>query len=159
MRTAIISGSFDPFTAGHMNLVRRAERLFDRVVILVGSNIGKTAFLPDETRLQSVRACFPDSEVDVFLLDGLLAEYVRRFENPVIVRGARDGSDFSYESQVAAMNRDIGQVDTVVLPAEGELAHVSSTYARDLIRYGKTPEGVVPEPAWKVIKAYLEEKR
>ncbi|MBP5230613.1 MAG: pantetheine-phosphate adenylyltransferase [Clostridia bacterium] len=155
-RTAILSGSFDPVTEGHRNLARRAEKLFGRVVVLVARNSGKTAFLPDDVRLESVRACLPGTEV--LLTEGLLAEAAARFENPVIVRGARDGSDFAYEWQVAAMNRDIGNIDTVVLPAEDGLAHVSSTYARDLIRYGKTPEGIVPEEAWAVIRTYLEKK-
>ena len=155
MRTAILSGSFDPFTVGHLNLVRRAQKLFDRVVILVCSNIGKTALLPDEVRLESVKACFPDGSVEVRLLDGLLAEYIRRYENPVIVRGARNGGDFDYESQVAAMNRDIGNAETVVLPAEGALSHISSTYARDLIKYGKPLDNVVPDETAAVIAGWL----
>lgn len=159
MRTAILSGSFDPFTVGHLNLVRRAQGMFDRVVVLVAKNISKSSTLPDGVRVDSIRACFPDGSVEVALVEGLLAEFVKRYENPVIVRGARCGADFDYEAQVAAMNRDIGQVDTVVLPAEGALAHISSTYARDLMKYGRPVEGVVPEPAAGVIAAYLEDRR
>ena len=155
MRTAILSGSFDPFTVGHLNLVRRAQNLFDRVVILVCSNIGKMAFLPDDIRVESVKACFPDGSAEVVLLDGLLAEYIQRYEHPVIVRGARNGGDFDYESQVAAMNRDIGNIDTIVLPAEGELAHISSTYARDLIRYGRSVDRIVPPETAAVIAGWL----
>lgn len=158
MRTAIISGSFDPFTFGHLNLVRRAEKMFDRVAVLVCRNSGKAGYLPDEVRLESVRACFRSEPVDVLPMEGLLAEYVRRFENPVIVRGARDGTDFAYEYQVAAMNRDIGGIDTVILPAEGDLIHISSTYARDLLRYGRPVDRVVPPPAAEVILSYLGEK-
>lgn len=159
MRTAIVSGSFDPITVGHLNLIARAEALFDRVVVLVGKNISKTDFLPDAVRLASVKACIREESVEVCLLDGLLAEYVQRYENPVIVRGARNGSDFDYEAQVAAMNRDIGNVETVILPAEGALAHISSTYARDLIRYGRSIQGVVPDAAAAVVLTYLAERK
>lgn len=159
MRTAIVSGSFDPVTFGHLNLAERARKMFDKVVVLVGKNSGKTGFLPDAIRLEAVRACFAGTDIEVCPFEGLLAEFLSRFEHPVIIRGARDGNDFSYECQVAAMNRDIGGIDTVILPTEGSLAHISSTYARDLIRYGRTPEGVVPEPAWEVIRKYLEDKQ
>ena len=76
----------------------------------------------------------------------------------MIVRGARNGGDFDYESQVAAMNRDIGNIDTVILPAEGELSHISSTYARDLIRYGRPVDKIVPAETAAVIAGWLNKQ-
>lgn len=153
MKTGILSGSFDPFTVGHENLVRRAAKIVDKVVILICRNADKKNMYPDDVRLQAIKACFPEGNVEVEYWDGLLAEKAKTYENPVIIRGARTGSDFDYELQVAAMNRDIGGIDTIVFPTEGKYQHISSTYARDLIRYGKNVDGVVPQEAAAVLAA------
>ncbi len=157
MRTAVITGMFDPFTKGHEDLVRRAARLFDKVVILVSRNAEKKGLLPEDVRVEAIRACFPDGLAEPVLPDGLLADFVQRYENPVLVRGARNGSDFDYESQLYAINRELGDLESVVLPSSGELAHVSSTYARELIRYHKPLDGAIPAPAAEVIERYLHE--
>ena len=157
MKTAIITGMFDPFTKGHEDLVRRAERLFDRVVILVSRNAENTALLPEEVRMEAIRACFVGADVEVVPLEGLLADFVQRYESPVLVRGARSGVDFDYEAQLCAINRELGGVDTVVLPSSGALSHISSTYARELIRYGKPLERALPAPAAEIITRYLHE--
>lgn len=158
MRTAIITGMFDPFTRGHEDLVRRAAALFDRVVILVSRNAEKQALLPEEVRMEAIRACFAGENVEVVPLEGLLADFVQRYESPVLVRGARSGVDFAYEAQLCAINLELGHVDTVVLPASGALSHISSTYARELIRYGKPLEGALPAPAAEIIGRHLNEK-
>ena len=158
MRTAIVSGMFDPFTRGHENLVRRALELFDQVVIVISRNSEKQGLLPDRVKLDSIWACFPDKRVQVVLLEGLLADFVKQFENPVLVRGARNGTDFEYEAQLRTINLELGGIDTVILPSAGSMAHISSTYARELIRYGRPLNGAVPKPAIGVIEAYLNEK-
>lgn len=155
MRTAVLTGMFDPFTRGHEDLVRRALSLFGRAVVLVSRNAEKRALLPEEVRLEAIRACFPAEDVSVVPLEGLLADFVRRYESPVLVRGARNGVDFDYETQLCAINRQLGGVDTVVLPASGEFSHISSTFARELIRYGKPLEGALPAPAAEVVGRYL----
>ncbi len=154
MRTAVITGMFDPFTRGHEDLVRRAGALFDRVVILVSRNAEKRGLLPEEVRLDAIRACFPDGEAEPVLLDGLLADFVKRYEHPVLVRGARNGSDFDYEAQLRTINLELGGIDTVILPSAGSLSHISSTYARELIRYHKPLESALPAPAAEVIRKY-----
>ena len=158
MRTAVITGMFDPFTRGHENLVRRSLDLFDQVVIVISRNSEKQGFLPDRVKLDSIWACFPDKRVQVVLLEGLLAEFVKQFENPVLVRGARNGTDFEYEAQLRAINMELGGIETVILPSSGSMAHISSTYARELIRYGRPLHGAVPTPAANVINRYLNEK-
>lgn len=157
MNTAIITGMFDPFTKGHEDLVRRAAKLFGRVVILVSRNAEKQPLLPEEVRMEAIRACFAGEDVEVVPLEGLLADFVQKYESPVLVRGARSGVDFDYEAQLCAINRELGNVDTVVLPASGALSHISSTYARELIRYGKPLEKALPAQAAEVIKRYLHE--
>ncbi|MBQ9794895.1 MAG: pantetheine-phosphate adenylyltransferase [Clostridia bacterium] len=158
MRTAVITGMFDPFTRGHENLVRRSLDLFDQVVIVISRNSEKQGFLPDRVKLDSIWACFPDKRVQVVLLEGLLADFVKQFENPVLVRGARNGTDFEYEAQLRAINMELGGIETVILPSSGSMAHISSTYARELIRYGRPLHGAVPTPAANVINRYLNEK-
>ncbi len=158
MRTAVITGMFDPFTRGHENLVRRSLDLFDQVVIVISRNSEKQGFLPDRVKLDSIWACFPDKRVQVVLLEGLLADFVKQFENPVLVRGARNGTDFEYEAQLRAINMELGGIETVILPSSGSMAHISSTYARELIRYGRPLNGAVPTPAANVINRYLNEK-
>lgn len=158
MKTAIITGMFDPFTRGHEDLVRRAAALFDRVVILVSRNAEKKALLPEEVRMEAIRTCFVGEDVEVVPLEGLLADFVQRYESPVLVRGARSGVDFDYEAQLCAINRELGGVDTVVLPSSGALSHISSTYARELIRYGEPLEKALSAPAAEVVGRYLHEK-
>lgn len=158
MRTAVITGMFDPFTRGHENLVRRSLDLFDQVVVVISRNSEKQGFLPDRVKLDSIWACFPDKRVQVVLLEGLLADFVKQFENPVLVRGARNGTDFEYEAQLRAINMELGGIETVILPSSGSMAHISSTYARELIRYGRPLHGAVPTPAANVINRYLNEK-
>ena len=109
-------------------------------------------------KLDSIWACFPDKRVQVVLLEGLLADFVKQFENPVLVRGARNGTDFEYEAQLRAINMELGGIETVILPSSGSMAHISSTYARELIRYGRPLHGAVPTPAANVINRYLNEK-
>ena len=93
MRTAIISGTFDPITHGHMDVITRAAMLFEKVVVAVSSNSAKKGFLTNEARVKAVKASVAKlNNVSVELCEGLLADFCLRFENPVIVRGARSGS-------------------------------------------------------------------
>lgn len=157
MRTAIISGSFDPITVGHLDIIVRASRLFDKVVIAISPNSEKKGFLPFDVQVSSVEASVKDIEnVSVVKCVGLLAEFCKSFENPVIVRGARTGTDFDYERSLYVINKGLGEIETVVLPAESGMDHISSTYVRELIKYQKPIDDVVPEGAKKIIKEYLE---
>lgn len=153
-QTAVITGMFDPFTRGHEDLVRRAAALFGHVVILVSRNAEKRGLLPEAVRVEAIRACFPAGEAEVVLLDGLLADFVQRYEHSVLVRGARCGTDFEYEAQLCAINRELGDVDTVILPATGSLSHISSSYARELYRYGKPLDAALPKGTAEVVEAY-----
>lgn len=157
MRTAVMTGMFDPFTRGHEDLARRAAVLFDRVVILVSRNAEKRGMLPEDVRMEAIRACFPNGEAEPILLNGLLADFVQQFSNPVLVRGARCSVDYDYEAQLCAINRELGGLDTVVFPSRGEVSHISSSYARELIRYGKPLEPALPAAAARVVEAYLRQ--
>lgn len=157
MRTAIISGTFDPVTHGHMDIITRASSLFERVVVAVSSNSEKKGFLSDEARVRAVRASVEKlGNVRVELCEGLLADFCLKYENPVIVRGARNGSDFDYERSLYIINKSFGVPETIVLPASSGMEHISSTYARELLRYKKSLELAIPDEAIKVIGEYLE---
>lgn len=156
MKTAVISGTFDPITVGHLDIIERASRLFERVVVAVSKNNAKQGFLPDDVRVSAVVASVKDiNGVSVMLCDGLLADFCKQFENPVIVRGARNGSDYDYERSLFIINKGLGMPETVVLPAESGMDHISSTYVRELLKYNKSIDEAVPGGAKEVILAYL----
>jgi len=167
MRTAVVSGTFDPVTVGHINIIGRARALFDKVVVAVCDSHYKTSFFSAEVRAAALKASLGEFDnIEVAICDCLLADFCSRYESPVIVRGARNGGDFEYEIEMHSLNRDIMAVvnqketylDSVVLPAEPALAHVSSTYARELIKYGKDFKSVVPSGAYGIIKDALNRK-
>lgn len=156
MKTAIISGTFDPMTVGHIDLVKRASRLFDKVVVAVSTNSEKRCFFPDEVRMSVVLESVKDIEnASAYLCDGLLAEFCNRYENPIIVRGARMGSEFDYERTLFIINKNLGVPETIVLPAESGMEHISSTYVRELIKYGKPIDDAVSAGAKRIIEEFL----
>jgi pantetheine-phosphate adenylyltransferase len=159
MRTAIVSGTFDPITIGHFDIITRASKLFDKVVIAVSANTKKANLLPDEVRLKAIENSVAHlGNVSVALCDGLLAEFCNRYENPVLVRGARSGSDFDYERSLYIINKDLGVPESVILPAESGLDHISSTYVRELIKYGKSLDEVLPKGALEVVNDWMKNK-
>lgn len=156
MKTAVISGTFDPITVGHMDVIQRAARLFDDVVVAVSANTEKHCFLPDEIRMNSVKAAVSDiNNVKVMQCEGLLAEFCAQFQEPVIVRGARTGSEFDYERSLFVINKGLGAPETIILPAESGMDHISSTYVRELLKYGKDLNEAVPSGAVEVIKEWM----
>ncbi|MBO5786832.1 MAG: pantetheine-phosphate adenylyltransferase [Clostridia bacterium] len=157
MRTAIVSGTFDPITVGHLDIILRASKLFCRVVVAVSKNSEKKGFLPDEVRLKSVAAAISGIEnAEAVLCEGLLAEFCKNYENPVIVRGARSGSEFDYERSLYIINKDFGVPETVILPAESGMDHISSTYVRELLKYGKPVEEVIPCGAREIVEEFIK---
>ena len=157
MRTAICPGSFDPITLGHLNIIRRAAQLFDKVVVCIMVNSTKTSpmFSIDE-RVDMVRrvvARFPN--VTVESSDELLAEYAKRFEGAVIVKGLRAASDFEYEFQMDLINKNINPaLETIFLTASGKYTFLSSSVVREMARYGADLTGLVPDE----IKSDIESK-
>lgn len=145
-RTALVAGSFDPITNGHLDVVERARRLFDRVVVAVLVNPGKTPLLTIEERLAVVResvAGVPD--VDVVAFEGLLVEAARAAGACAVVRGLRSVSDFEHEWPMARMNAALlPGLETVCLPAAPEWGHVSSTLVRQIHALGGDITPFVP---------------
>ena len=154
---AIYPGSFDPLTNGHVDIIQRGSRFFDRIVIGILLNLEKSPLFTVPERVSIAREVFrewPNVEVDTF--DGLLVDYARRKDASVIVRGLRAVSDFEYEMQMALMNRRLNQdVETVfMMPAE-PYTYVSSRLVKEVVALGGTVHGLVPE----VVEARLRDKR
>lgn len=140
-RAAVFAGSFDPPTRGHVDLVRRAAALFDRVTVAVAVNSGKQPLFTLDERVALVRGALVDEGVwaEVARLDGLLVAFARGVGATVLVRGVRSVADFEYEQQMARMNRYIApELDTVFLSPAPEFAWVSSTLVREVSRLGES---------------------
>jgi pantetheine-phosphate adenylyltransferase len=146
MTTAIYPGSFDPITLGHLNLIRRAARIFDRVVVCVMVNSAKKPMFTREERLELISRVIerlPNVSVDTS--NTLLAEYVKRYENPVLIKGLRAVSDFESEFQLALINNRLNQrLDTVFLPSDAKYTYISSSVVKEMARYGADLSKFVP---------------
>jgi pantetheine-phosphate adenylyltransferase len=143
---AIYPGSFDPLTNGHIDIIQRGAKLFDRIIVAILMNIEKAPLFSVAERTDICRDVFrdqPNVELDTF--DGLLVDYVRRRHAKVIVRGLRAISDFEYELQMALMNRRLNtDVETVfMMPAE-PYTYVSSRLVKEVVALGGSVEGLVP---------------
>lgn len=154
-RVAICPGSFDPLTLGHVDIIRRAARLFDRVVVSVLQNTGKTPLFGVGERLDLIRATFRDDpRVEAASFSGLLVDYARECGAAAIVRGIRALSDFEYEFQMALMNRRLApQVETVFLTPAEEYFYVSSRLIKEIAALSGDVSGLVPEPVAAGLRA------
>ena len=145
MKTGIFVGSFDPFTIGHLSIVRSALPLFDKLVIGVGVNERKTYQHTTEERIAAISRLFADEPaVEVRSYSGLTVDFAHSVEAGFIVKGVRSMKDFEYEREQADINREIGGVETVLLFAEPQLAHISSSMVRELTHFGKDPAPYLP---------------
>ncbi len=146
-KTALFPGSFDPFTAGHEDIVRRALGLFDRVVVAVGINPAKQGLLSAEQRVRLIERVFADEpRVEVTRYEGLTVGECERVGAHWIVRGVRGGADFEMERTNATVNKDIApNVETVMICTRPELEVVSSSVVRELLRFGGDVERYLPK--------------
>jgi pantetheine-phosphate adenylyltransferase len=155
-RIAVYPGSFDPITNGHVDIITRGARLFDRVIVAVLVNEQKTPLFAADERVAMIREVFreePRVEVDTFA--GLLVDYAERRDANVIVRGLRAVADFEYELQMALMNRRLRNVDTVfMMPAE-QYTYTSSRLVKEVCMLGGDVKGLVPP----LVEARLVERR
>lgn len=137
-RIALFPGTYDPFTLGHYDLVIRALRMFDKVVIAVGDNMQKNTMFTLEERLQYIRDCFVNEpNVEVVYYQGLTAEYCRINDIRFILRGIRNAIDFEYECTIAQANSKLWkELESVFLVTKPELAFISSSLVRELLYHG-----------------------
>jgi pantetheine-phosphate adenylyltransferase len=154
-RSAIYPGSFDPLTRGHLDVIRRAASIFDRVLVAVVVNPQKreSLFTLDERERMIRDACGDLTNVDVDHFRGLLADFVRDREATVIVKGLRVVSDFESEMSTALMNRSLSNVDTVFLPSDPRWSFVSSTLVKEVFNLGGDVAEFVPPEVLRVMQA------
>ena len=144
---AVYPGSFDPLTNGHVDIIERGARLFDRIIVAIAANAEKAPMFTMAERVDIARAVFrnhPNVEVDTF--DGLLVNYVERRKANVIVRGLRAVSDFEYEFQMALMNRELAaSLETVFMMPAVQYSYISSRLIKEVFALGGKVHGLVPE--------------
>ena len=154
-RIALYPGSFDPLTNGHIDVIRRGARLFDRLIVAVGYNQGKDPIFSVAERMDHLRAvCRELSSVEVRSFEGLLTAAVRTFHAVAVIRGLRAVSDFEWEFQMALMNRELEpDCETLFLMPRPEYSYLSSTMIREIARFGGDISPFVPHPvAGEVVK-------
>jgi len=144
---AVYPGSFDPLTNGHVDIISRGARLFDRIIVAILLNAEKSPLFTMDERVEITRSVFKThSNVEVDTFDGLLVDYVERRDAQVIVRGLRAVSDFEFEFQMALMNRRLRpKIETVfMMPAE-QYTYISSRLIKEVFSLGGRVEGLVPD--------------
>jgi len=153
---AVYPGSFDPLTNGHVDIISRGARLFDRIVVAILVNAEKSPLFTMAERVDIIRAVFkdhPNVEVDTF--DGLLVDYVARRNAQVIVRGLRAVSDFEYEFQMALMNQRLNdRIQTIFMTPAEQYTYISSRLIKEVFALGGRVHGLVPD----MVEARLREK-
>ena len=146
MRTALYPGSFDPITLGHLNIIRRASSIFDRLVVCIAVNSEKRTMFSFEERVDFLkRSCGRFENVEIVATEDLVAEYCRKQGINVLIKGLRAVSDFEYEFQLALINKKVNpELDTIFLTASEKYTYLSSTVVKELARYGADISEFVP---------------
>ena len=160
MRRAVCPGSFDPVTNGHLDVIGRASRLFDEVLVAVGVNKSKNRLFTPEDRIAMLReAVAPHGNVVVAGFAGLLTDFCVERGAVAIVKGLRAAGDFEYELQMARMNARLASVETVFLPASPEHSFLASSLVKEVAALGGDVSGLVPAPVHDRLLAALRADR
>jgi pantetheine-phosphate adenylyltransferase len=145
-KIAVFPGSFDPITVGHVDLVRRALPLFDKIVVAVGINSQKKYLFSLEQRLEWLRVVFKnDAKIEIADFEGLTVHFCKKIGAKYLLRGLRNASDFDYEKTISQLNNDLGEVETVFLISQPMFTHISSTIVRELIVGGGDAARFLPK--------------
>ena len=160
MKNAIYPGSFDPVTVGHLNIIRRASEIFDKLTVCVMVNAGKNPMFSLEERVELIKRVTSDlSNVEVDFSGELLAEYAQKKGKCVIVKGLRAGSDFESEFQMAMINHKLNpDLDTMFLTAEHQYTYLSSSMVKELGRYGADLSDFLPAEIIPDFQRRIQEK-
>ncbi len=155
MRTVIYPGSFDPFTNGHLDIVQRAAKLFDKVIVAVAKNEGKNPLFSVEERLDLVRQSITGQQnVSAEAFEGLLVDYVEKRGGQAVIRGLRAVSDFEFEFQLALMNRKLNEhVETIFMMPKDTYTFLSSRLVKEIARLGGDVSSFVPPQGVAALKA------
>jgi pantetheine-phosphate adenylyltransferase len=146
VRRAVCPGSFDPVTNGHVDVIARTAGLYDELVVAVLVNPGKAGLFTVDERMELLReavADLPNVVVDSF--SGLLVDYCRTHDIPVVVKGLRAVGDFEYELQMAQMNRELAGIETLFVPTAPQVGHLSSSLVKQIATFGGDVSRLVPK--------------
>jgi pantetheine-phosphate adenylyltransferase len=160
VRRAVCPGSFDPVTNGHVDVINRAAALYDELVVAVLVNPGKAGLFSVDERMELLReavAHLPNVSIDSF--QGLLVDYCRGHDIPVIVKGLRAVSDFEYELQMAQMNRELAGVETLFVPTAPQVGHLSSSLVKQIAQFGGDVSSLVPKAVLDRLLLHREQAR
>ncbi|HHU45996.1 MAG TPA: pantetheine-phosphate adenylyltransferase [Actinomycetales bacterium] len=150
-------GSYDPLTSGHLDVIERASVLFDEVTVLVTHNPNKSGMFTPEERMDLIRQCTTHlGNVRVDSWSQLLVDYTTAHGITGLVKGLRSAMDYEYEVPMAQMNRRMSGVDTLFIEADPKFGHVSSTLMKEVVRYGGSVEGLVPDPVQEALRERLK---
>lgn len=147
MKTAVIPGSFDPITKGHLDIIKRAAKIFDKVIVAVLTNSAKSPSFTKEERMELIKACTKDVEnIEVDSFSGLLADYMKEVGASTIVKGLRAMSDFEYEFQMALTNKKLNpEVETMFLTTNYKYMYLSSSIVKEIASNGGDISEFVPD--------------
>lgn len=146
MRIAIFPGSFDPYTIGHADIVKRALPLFDKIIIAIGINTQKKNLMTVEERVSKIASYYADDDrIEVCSYSSLTVDLAAEKKADFIVRGVRSAADFEYERTIAEANRRIAGIETVILYASPEYEYISSSLVRELSAFGKDVSKYLPQ--------------
>jgi len=155
-RIAVYPGSFDPFTNGHLNIINRAMRVFDEIIVSVAHNVSKKTIFTIDERVELIREIFSNNpQITVDSFHGLLVEYAKQKGTNILLRGMRSVSDFEYELQMAISNKTLNpDLETVFMVTDSQYTHISSSLIKEIVTLGGSAKHLVPE----IVEHKLAEK-
>ena len=157
-RTAIYPGSFNPLTFGHLDIIERGSKVFDKMVVAVAHNVSKKTIFSIEERVEIINDVFKDNEkVEVDSFKGLLVDYAKSKGTNIVLRGMRSVSDFEYEMQMAHANKTLdAELETVFMVTSRKYSHISSSLIMEIVSLGGSAADLVPEIVEKKLKQKLQ---
>ena len=160
MIKAIYPGSFDPITNGHIDVIKRANKIFDKVIIAVSQNINKKSFLSEEEKIEAINLSIKNlNNIEVVAFDSLLVDFAKANNAQIILRGLRAVSDFEYEFQLAGMNKHLDKnIETFFLTPAEEFANISSSLVREILQLGGNIRPFIPKETADFIIEKLSKK-
>jgi len=158
MIKAIYPGSFDPITNGHIDVIKRASRIFDQVIIAVSQNINKKSFLSEKEKIEAINLSLEGlKNVEIIAFDSLLVDFAKKINAQIILRGLRAVSDFEYEFQLAGMNKHLDKnIETFFLTPSEEFSNISSSLVREILMLGGDISSFVPQKVEKILLSKLK---
>ena len=148
MKSVVYPGSFDPVTLGHLDIIDRSARVFDKVIVAVLDNVNKDYFFTKQERIDMVKNLTKEYDnIEVHSFDGLLIDFMQKIDSNIIVKGLRLVNDFEYENNMSNMNSHLtdGKIETVLMISNPKYSFISSSSVREILHFGGDIKGLVPD--------------